>query len=223
MPIIYHEDLIQGSDEWLDARRGIITASEMDLVLTPTLKVANNEKTRTHIYELIAQRITGYTEPQYVSDAMLRGHEDEILARALYSEKYAPVQEVGFVTNDEFGFKIGYSPDGLVGKDGLIEVKSKMAKHHVRTILDGVVPVEHMLQVQTGLIVTGRKWCDFISYCGGMPMFVVRAHADDKIQRAIIEAATDFEQKVRDGIADYEKATAGLFPTERRVEEDMII
>lgn len=221
--ITYHNDLTQGSEEWHQARLGLITASEMHLVLTPTLKPANNEKTRLHLYELLAQRVTGYVEPQYISDAMLRGHEDEILARALYNEKYAPVTEVGFVTNDEWGFKIGYSPDGLVGDDGLIECKSKVAKHHTKTIIEGVVPEEHMLQIQTGLLVTGRKWCDFLSYCGGMPMFRVRAYADDKVQDAIIEAAQSFEKQIAEKLNAYRLAVKDLPMTERRVEEEMVI
>ena len=114
-PITYHHNIVQGSDEWLALRCGLLTASEMKLILTPTLKIASNDKERAHIYELLAQRITGYMEPSYISDDMLRGQEDLFLAAASYSREYAPVQDVGFVTNDEWGFTIGYSPDGLVG------------------------------------------------------------------------------------------------------------
>mgnify|MGYP000683368648 CR=1 FL=1 len=117
MTIVYHDELIQGSDEWLAARCGLLTASEVKLILTPTLKVANNDKVRAHIWELAAQRISGFVEPQYVSDAMLRGHDDEIEARNLYSQNYAEVEETGFVTNDQWGFVLGASPDGLVGED----------------------------------------------------------------------------------------------------------
>ncbi len=81
MTITYHKDLIQGSDEWVAARRGILTASEMKLILTPTLKMASNDKERAHLYELMAQRITGHVEPHYISDDMLRGQEEEIYAR----------------------------------------------------------------------------------------------------------------------------------------------
>lgn len=77
MAIVYHNDLIQGSEEWHQARCGLITASEVKLLLTPTLKQANNDKSRAHIWELAAQRISGYVEPAYVSDDMLRGTEDE--------------------------------------------------------------------------------------------------------------------------------------------------
>ena len=72
MTIKYHDDLIQGSDEWLQARCGLLTASEFDRILTPTLKIADNPKSRAHCWEIAAQRITSYVEPHYVSDAMLR-------------------------------------------------------------------------------------------------------------------------------------------------------
>jgi hypothetical protein len=112
---------------------------------------------------LLGQRITGYTEPRYISDDMLRGHDDEIEARIRYAEHFAPVTECGFVTNDDHGFVIGYSPDGLVDDDGLIECKSRRQKFQVETILADKVPEEYMLQIQTGLLVTGRKWLDFVS------------------------------------------------------------
>lgn len=223
--IHYHPDLIQGSDAWLTARRGLLTASEMRLIITPTLKVAKNEKASAHLYELLAQRITRYVEPRYVSDDMLRGQVDEIEARTLYAKHYAPVQEMGFITNDEWGFTLGYSPDGLVGDDGLIECKSRRQKFQAETIIAGEMPDEYMIQVQTGLLVTGRRWCDFISYCGGMPMVTIRVPADDAIQDAIIEAATDFELRMSKMEEAYQTSLLGgrHIPTERRIEQEMFI
>lgn len=223
--IHYHPDLIQGSDEWLAARCGILTASEMRLIITPTLKLAKNEKASAHLYELLAQRITGYVEPHFISDDMLRGQVDEIEARALYAKHYAPVREMGFITNDEWGFTLGYSPDGLVGDDGLIECKSRRQKFQAETIIAGEMPDEYMLQVQTGLLVTGRRWCDFVSYCGGMPMVTIRVPADDAIQDAIIEAATDFELRMSKMEEAYQTSLLGgrHIPTERRIEQEMFI
>jgi predicted phage-related endonuclease len=227
MTITIHRDLLQGSDEWLAARCGILTASEMCRIITPTLKVARNEKASAHLFELLAQRITQYVEPQYVSDDMLRGQQDEIEARALYARHYAPVEEVGFIVNDEWGFKIGYSPDGLVGDDGLIEVKSRRQRFQVATIVDWGVPAEYMLQLQTGLLVSGRAWVDFISYCGGMPMVTLRVHPMDYVQEAIIEAATAFETQLAQYLGGYRDHTtmkgARLIPTERRIEQEMFI
>lgn len=226
MGIKVHADLIQGSDEWLAARCGLITASEMKLILTPTLKFANNDKSRAHFYELAFQRLTGFVEPQYVSDAMLRGQEDEIYARAAYEEHYAPVAETGFITNDIWGFTIGYSPDGLVGEDGLIECKSRGGKYQVQTIAGAQVPDEYMLQLQTGLLVTGRKWIDFISYCGGLPMFVHRIEPEPEIQEAIIAAAANAEAAITQIQREY-RATLATMPkvieTERRAIEEIIL
>ena len=166
MTITYHPAMIQGSEEWIAARCGMLTASEMGRIITPsTLKPARNDKASSHLYELLAQRITGHVEPHYISDDMLRGQEDEIVARQLYAEHFAPVQDCGFVTNNEWGFTLGYSPDGLVGDDGLIECKSRRQKFQVETIISAEVPQEYRIQIQTALLVTDRQWCDFVSCC----------------------------------------------------------
>lgn len=218
-----YDELIQGSDEWFQARCGLLTASEMKLIITPTLKIANNDKTRAHVYELAAQRVTNYTEPSYIGDDMLRGWEDEGRAKAKYSEYYAPINDVGFITNDKFGFTIGYSPDGLVGDDGLVECKSRRQKFQMEVITSNKVPEEHIIQCQTALLVSERKWIDYISYCGGMPMCVIRVKPDEEIQKAIIEASTVFEEKVSYIIAKYNKNIDGLITTERTIEEEMIV
>lgn len=201
--IRYHFDIEQGSEEWHALRCGILTASEMKFIVTPTLKPASNDKERAHLFELLGQRITQHTEPRYISDDMLRGHEDEIEARIRYAENFAPVTECGFVTNDDHGFVIGYSPDGLVDYDGLIECKSRRQKYQVETILADRVPEEYMLQIQTGLLVTGREWLDFVSYCAGLPMFIKRVFPDEKYQDAIIAAATDFERRLQEAQQKY--------------------
>lgn len=230
MTINYHRDIIQGSDCWLALRRGILTASEMKLIITPTLSIAKNDKERAHVYEIAAQRITGYVEPCYIGDDMLRGYDDEIRARTLYSAKYAQVEEVGFITSNRFGFTIGYSPDGLVGDDGLIECKSRRQKYQIQTIVEcvptGTIPSDYMIQIQTGLLVTGREWCDFISYCGGMDMTTIRVLPDERIQSAIVAAATAFEQRVQSVIDTYHTIKASgarLIPTERPVEQEITL
>lgn len=226
MPITYHRDLIQGSEEWHAARCGVLTASEMKLIITPTLKVASNDKERAHMWELLAQRITRYVEPSYISDDMLRGQEDEIEARALYAKHYAPVEDCGFITNDEWGFTIGGSPDGLVGDDGMIECKSRRQKFQVETIVSGEMPADYAIQVQTLLLISGRKWCDFISYSGGLPMVTIRVYPDERVQGAILDATEKFEARLSDAQRRYGDALASdlrTIPTERRVEEEMFV
>jgi len=226
MTITYHEDVEQGSDEWKALRCGRLTASETKLILTPTLKIADNDKVRAHVFELAAQRISGYVEPTYIGEHMLRGKADEVDARILYSQKYAEVDEVGFITTDAPGFVIGYSPDGLVGKEGLIECKSRIQKYQIQTITDMEVPEEFVLQLQMGLYVTKRKWIDFVSYSGGLPMVTIRQEPIQKMQDAISEASALFEQKVVERVSLYEdrlKSDARLIPTERKVEQEMFL
>ncbi len=229
-PITYHDAFDQGSEQWLQARCGLLTASEMKLIVTPTLKIASNEKERAHLFELLAQRITGYVEPRYISDDMLRGQEDEILARAKYAEMFAPVHECGFITNTRHGFTLGYSPDGLVGDAGLIEAKSRRQKYQVETLTThypaGECPPDYVLQCQTGLLVSERQWLDLISYSGGLPMCVIRVWPDDKVQAAILEAAAAFEARLAKKLAEYQELLATdprLIPTERRIEQEMVI
>lgn len=232
-PITYFPELFQGSEEWFEARRGMLTASEMHLILTPTLKQASNEKERSHLYELLAQRISGFVEPSYVSDDMLRGKEDEIAARYAYSCYYAPVTDMGFIVNRRHGVAIGFSPDGLVGDDGFIECKSRRQKFQVQTIVehvaiaDGSIPADYLLQVQTGLIVSERNWCDLVSYSGGLPMAVLRVLPDPVVQNAILEAALAFETRLQAKLELYRSAEADpsirLIPTVRTVQQEIYV
>src|SRR5690625_357292 len=150
-----HPHINQGTDEWHDARRGILTASVIGRFVTPkTIKPANNETTRALTTELVAERITGRTDPTFISDDMARGIEDEPRARDLYATKYAPVAECGFMVRTGDDWKLGYSPDGLVSDDGLIEIKSRRPKKHLATILANTVPSENLAQIQCGLLVS---------------------------------------------------------------------
>ena len=218
-------DLIQGSDEWLDQRRGMMTASVVGQLITPkTIKPAANDTSRALITLLAAERITGWTDPVYVNDDMWRDTMDEPIARDLYTRHYAPVTECGFMVRDDWGWSLGYSPDGLVGDDGLIEVKSRRPKKHLATIVADEVPLPNMAQIQAGLLVSGREWCDYVSYCGGMPLWVKRVTPDQKWYVAIIDAVVAFEETAAQIVATYRQAVAGLPPTERATyDRDMVI
>lgn len=222
MTIKYYYDLIQGSDEWLEARSKILTASEFIKILTPTLKVADNDDSRAHVYEILAQRISNYVEPSYISDDMLRGKMEEVDARECYRKNYGEGKECGFITNDKLGFDIGYSPDFLVADDGLIEVKSRKQSLHIKNIMDDVAEKKTMIQMQVGLFVTERKWCDFISYCGGLPMFVKRVEVMPEYQEAIQKAAIGFENRVNELMNIYKEKSSNLIPTERKIIQEMI-
>lgn len=216
MSLQIFNELEQGSDAWLAARCGVLTASVVGQMITPkTVKRSDNETSRTLTKHLAAERITQYVEPTFTSADMERGNLSEPIARDIYSERYAPAREVGFMLLEQDGYRLGFSPDGLVSDDGLLEIKAPRQKKHLATILDDAVPLEHMAQIQTGLLVSGREWLDFISYCGGMPMFVKRVLPDEKWFDAIRDAATAFEENVAAMIDSYMAATENLPPTER--------
>jgi len=211
MPIEYDCDLLQDTDEWRSKKRGLISGSVMKLLITEkTKKIADNDKVRGIIFELAAQRLQPQLGEDFQSWDMLRGKKEEILAKDLYSKNYAQVKDCGLIINDDLGFKICCSPDGLVGADGGIEGKSRMSKFQVQTIIEGVVPDEFMCQVQGNLLVSGRKWWDFLSYSNGMHMFVKRVEPlavwQDPLKEAIIAA----EKKIQEIVTQYQEKTKDL-------------
>lgn len=218
-------DVEQGTPEWLELRRGILTASTVGQLITPSLKPASNQAARSLTLTLVAERLSGHIDQVFVSDDMLRGQMEEPLARNLYAEfTGVEVSELGFMTEDKWGPMIGYSPDGLVGDEGLIEIKSRRQKKQLRTILDGQVPAENMAQIQCGLLVSGRKWCDYVSFCGGMPLFIKRVYPDNTFQHAVIEAAIAFEHAAADMTRAFTNRTAGYpVPPRSDIEQEIQI
>jgi len=221
-------DCLQGSDEWLALRCGLMTASEVKLIMTPTCKPANNDKSRSHLYELAAQRITGHVEPHFISDDMLRGHDDEERARQLYAKtwpQFGPVTTPGFLTRRfASGLVLGYSPDFFVTDHGQGECKSRRAKYQIETGVRGV-PEEYVLQVQTGLLVSGRVWCDFVGYSGGLPMIRIRVYPDLEMHAKIIEAAEAAEARICAVVSEFKQLAAiNAWPeterTSREIEVD---
>lgn len=216
MTLHVFEELTQGSEEWHDQRRGIVTASVVGKLLTPTLKVANNDTSRALTATLAAERITGYTEPSYMNDDMMRGVLHEPIARDRYARHNSvTVNVVGFMIRDDWGYQIGASPDGLIGNDGGLEVKCPRAKTHIQTIVADKVPAYHMAQVQTSLLVSGREWWDFVSFCAGLPMWTKRVLPDPAWHEAIVSAVATFEKNVKALTSDYLEAAAELPATER--------
>lgn len=184
-------DIEQGTPEWLALRLGIATASELDcLLVSGKHPTGFGVAAFTYMDQLIGERITEEAaELPFQTKATIRGHEQEGVALELYeAREEVKVQKVGIILNRG----IGYSPDGLVGTDGLIEIKTKLPKFQVGVILAGEIPKEHVAQCQGGLWASDREWIDFISYWPGMPLFVKRAHRDEAMIRKIAERVKSF-------------------------------
>lgn len=160
---------IQGSAGWLKARCGCLTASRFKDA-TDFLKGGKESAARRKLkIDLIAERMTDSMTEMYVTPAMQWGIETEGAARDHYEEITGNlVQPCGFALHDDIEF-FGASPDGLIGHDGLIEIKCPTSATHIRWKLDGGVPEEHKPQMLAQLAVTKRKWCDFMSYDPRLP------------------------------------------------------
>lgn len=192
---------------------------------SPTiLETASNDESRGLTAALVAERIYGFTDPTFVSIDMNRGVFDEPFARDAYARHMGvEVQEVGFITEDKWGFKIGLSPDGLVGDDGGVEIKSRRTKGQVLTGVAGMVPFDHIAQIQCSLLVTGRQWWDYVSFAGGTHLFIRRVYPDANWQTAIVNAVRTFEVNAAEMAATYMENVAAMPMTERPIYDLEVI
>jgi hypothetical protein len=191
------KDLEQGSAEWLEIRMGIVTMSNMSaLLVNGKGEEGFGAEAFTYMNTLIGERITQEIADPFTGNRHTeRGHELEPKARALYEmQTDHSCEQVAIILNHG----CGYSPDSLVGADGLNEIKTKLPKYQVELILSGEVPKEHLAQCQGGLWISGREWIDFISYWPGMPLFVKRLHRDEAMIRKMAERAKTFYELLED-------------------------
>lgn len=190
-------NLEQGSEAWHRARLGIPTASRFKDIITP----AKGEKSKSYtayLYELLAERVTGEKSDNFTSEWMQRGNELEPQARNAYEFLFeVEVEQVGFILNDEKS--IGVSPDGLIGADGGLEIKSPKASTLVQYMLEDKLPDIYKPQVQGNLWISDREWWDFVAYHPSMDLFVKRVYRDEtyikKMQKHITEFTEELEEK----------------------------
>jgi putative phage-type endonuclease len=176
-------DIIQGSPEWKALRCGKVTASRVADVVAKT-KTGFSESRANYLAQLIAERLTGTPAETYTNAAMQHGTETEPEARDAYCfYQGVTVEQIAFVPHPKIN-QAGASPDGLVGADGLVEIKCPNTATHLETLLGQAVPAKYIDQMQFQMACTGRKWCDFVSYDPRMPehmrLFVRRVERDDK-------------------------------------------
>lgn len=173
----------QGSREWFEARAGLITCSELESVFSKgTGKNVFGKGAITYMYELIGEQITGEPKESFSGFHTERGHAHEPVAIELYQLQHdVEIQNCGFI----IGEKIGYSPDGLIGANGLTEIKSKLPKFQAQILYEREIPSEHYMQCMGGLWTAEREWIDFISYCPSMPIFIKRLYRDEKVIQEI--------------------------------------
>lgn len=215
--IEYYYDIVQGTEAWLRLKHGVLSASTFKNIITAkTLKLSMASKSTLFFDEILSQRIDETLPDNFMSWDMQRGHDDEPYAVQQYAKEYKrEYQYCGFIINKTLGFPLGFSPDALIGDDGLLEVKSRIPKYQIKTILDHIagrvdeiIPSEYMMQIQAGLFVSQRKWCDFVSFCNGNQMVTIRVFPIPDFQIAIQEAAQIVEKVLQENMQKYELAVA---------------
>lgn len=196
--------IVQGSPEWFAERVGKVTASRVADVVART-KSGWGASRANYMAELIAERLTGVKSEGFVSAAMQHGIDTEPQARDAYSF-YAgvDVEQVGFIAHPTIEMS-GASPDGLVGNDGLVEIKCPSTATHIDTLLDGKVPERYVLQMQWQMACTGRKWCDFVSFDPRMPesmrLFIKRVERDENLIASLEKDVELFLREVETKVA----------------------
>src|SRR5210317_183348 len=173
----------QLSQEWFEARLGKVTASRVSDVLA-TRKGQESTVRAKYKLQLATERLTNKKTDTHMNQAMQDGIEREPMAREIYEKlKDVTVEEVGFVQHPAIE-RAGASPDGLVGDDGIIEIKCPIETTHTTNLLERKLPSKYKPQVQFQLSTTGRKWCDFISYNPNfeprLQLIVIRVERDDE-------------------------------------------
>ena len=197
------EMMDQGTDEWFAIRIGKVTASRVADIIAKT-KSGYSASRDNYMAQLICERLTNQKGESFTNAAMQHGTETEPLARAAY-EAFTDVlvDEVGFVPHPSIQMA-GASPDGLVGDDGLIEIKCPNTATHIETLLSQTVPGKYFTQMQFQLACTGREWCDFVSFDNRLPpelqMFVKRVPRDEVYIRLIEAEIVQFLAELDDKI-----------------------
>jgi hypothetical protein len=184
----------QGSAEWYALRLGVVTASEVDALITPKWKVKEGAGVETHLCRKLAERLLNYCPEQLETFAMDQGKLIETVAIPWFEwEHKVKVRRVGFCTADDG--RAGCSPDGLLEDGTGLEVKSPQAPNHIKYLLAGVVPDDYLPQVHFSMLVTGAPSWTFVSYSMRLPALVVRVQRDEAIQAKLREALDAFNAR----------------------------
>jgi putative phage-type endonuclease len=197
------EMMDQGSESWFQVRIGKVTASRVADVIAKT-KTGYSATRDNYMAQLVCERLTGQKGDSFSNAAMQHGTDTEPLARAAYEAlQDVLVDEVGFVPHPSIEMA-GASPDGLVGEDGLIEIKCPNTATHIDTLLSQTVPGKYNTQMQFQMACTGRQYCDFVSFDNRLPeelqLFVSRVPRDEVFIRLIESEIVQFLAELDDKI-----------------------
>lgn len=188
-------DIVQGSADWHAIRLGKLTASRI-ADATARTKTGWGSSRANLIAALIAERLTGVAADSYTNAAMQWGTDQEPIARAAYEfMRDCEVVQIGFVEHPVIAMS-GASPDGLVGDDGLVEIKAPSTATHLDTLLGDSIEAKYLKQMNWQMACSGRQWCDFVSFDPRLPasmqLFIKRVNRDNALIASLEKEATDF-------------------------------
>ena len=188
----------QRTDEWYDARLGRATASRFKDVMT-TIRTGESAAVKNYRSELVAERLTHKQADNFTSKEMQRGIDSEDLARLEYQLVTGNlVTECGFFKHKDL--EAGASPDGLIGTDGVLEIKCPNTATHVETLIKRELPKQYFWQVQGQMWITERKWCDFVSFDDRLPenaqFICIRVERDEEAIKKLSETVKAFLESV---------------------------
>ena len=194
-------DCEQGSPEWFECRRGIPTASRFKDVLAKGQGLTR----RKYLYTLAGEALTGEPAESFSNEHMERGHAMEDEARQQYAfQRDVEPERVGFMRRGD----VGCSPDSLIGADGLLEIKTKLPHLHLEALESDRLPPEHVAQVQGQLWISGRQWCDFVSYWPKLPLFWIRVPRDDSYIATLAVEVEAFNAELAAIVRKYQREAA---------------
>ena len=204
--------MIQGSQEWINSRLGKVTASRIRDVVAK-IKTGEAAARRDYRIQLVTERLTGQKEEGYTSADMQWGTDTEPLARSAYeAETGNLVAEVGMIDHPSIAMT-GASPDGLVGAEGMLEIKCPKTATHLQTLMEGKAPTQYIPQMQWQMACTGRQWVDFVSFDPRLPeqyqLFTVRVQRDNELIETLEKEVVAFLQEVDatiEGLLNWKKA-----------------
>ncbi len=219
-------DCEQGSEEWAQARCGIPTASRCGDIVAMTKKGEEKAERRNYRTELVIEILTGVPYPRYKTLEMQWGINQEPFARAAYElDRNVLVETCGFVLHPDIA-RFGASPDGLVGEDGLIQIKCPNTSTHLAWMLAGTVPVEHCFQMLAEMACTGRKWCDFVSFDPRLPehlqLFVRRFPRNDELIAQLEAEVIHFNDEIESVLAALPQQQQAVVLSMDQVAEDEV-
>jgi putative phage-type endonuclease len=188
------KNINQGTDEWHELRLGKVTASRLSDVISKGRGNAPSKTRASYMLQLAAERLTGEKEDSFSNKYMEWGNECEPQARSMYEfDSGNEVEEVAFVIHSD---SFGVSPDGLIGDNGILEIKCPKTTTQIERYLKGKFPTEYKAQVQGQLLATNREWCDFVSFdpriSGEAQYFCIRVERDEEYISELFGKINDF-------------------------------